>query len=323
MKAVIHEKYGSPDLMRYMDVEKPVPKDDEVLVKIHASSINYGDNAMVRGKPFIIRIMGNGFFKPKHRILGGDLAVVVESVGDDVTQFNAGDEVYADVGESGLGAYAEYLAVPEKLLALKPVNLTFEEASTIPQAAVVALQSLRKGGIKSGHKVLINGASGGVGSFAVQIAKSLGAEVTGVCSTRNVELVCSLGADHVIDYTKENFTENSVQYNLIVDVTPSHSFSDTMNSLSSNGVYVSVAFNVRFLLNSMVSKKGGRKVIQLTHDLNVEDLIYLKDLIEEGKVTPVIDRIFPLSETSAAFRYYEDGRTRGKVVISMEHESTS
>ena len=321
MKAIFHEKYGSPDLLRLKDVEKPVTRDDEVLVKIHASSINYGDNAMVRGKPFIIRLMGNGFFNPKSRILGGDLAGVVESVGKDVKLFKPGDDVYADVGDYGFGAYAEYLSIPENLLSMKPVNLTSEEAATIPQAAVVALQGLRKGGIQSGRKVLINGASGGVGTFAVQIAKALGGDVTGVCSTKNVDLVHSIGADHVIDYSKENFTKNGMQYDLIVDVKPSHSFSDYMNSLSTQGTYVSVALNIRLLISSMISKKDGKKVIQLTHELNVEDLVYMKDLVEAGKVTPVIDRTFPLSEISEAFRYYEDGRTRGKVVIKMEHET--
>jgi len=320
LKAIFHEKYGSPDLLRFKEVEKLIPKDDEVLVKIYASSINYGDNAIVRGKPFIIRLMGYGFFNPKPRIIGGDIAGRVESVGRDVKQFKPGDEIYADVGDSGLGAYAEYLSAPEKVLALKPINLTFEEAATIPQAAVVALQGLRKGGIQSGHKVLINGGSGGVGSFAVQIAKSFGAEVTGVCSTRNVDLVRSIGSDHVIDYTKEDFTKNGLQYDLILDVKPSHSFSDYMHALSPLGTYVSVALNIRLLLSSKISKTDGKKVVQLTHDLNVEDLVYMKDLIEAGKVVPVIDRTFPLSETPEAFRYYENGRTKGKVVITMKAE---
>ena len=254
MKAIFHEKYGSPDLLRLKEVEKPFSKDDEVLVKILVSSINYGDNVIVRGKPFIIRLMSYEFFYPKSKILGGDLAGRVESVGSDVKQFQPGDEVYADVGDSGLGAYAEYLSVPEKVLALKPINLTFEEAATIPQAAVVALQGLRKGGVQSGHKVLINGASGGVGSFAVQITKSLETEVTGVCSTRNADLVRSIGADHVIDYAKENFTKNGLQYDIILDVKSSHSFSDYMNALSPQGAYVSVALNVRLFLRSKISK---------------------------------------------------------------------
>jgi NADPH:quinone reductase-like Zn-dependent oxidoreductase len=319
MKAAIYEKFGQPsEVLQYTDVEKPIPSDDEVLVRIHASSINFGDNALLSGKPFMIRLMGYGIFKPKYRITGGDIAGRVESVGKDVKQFQPGDEVYADIWDNSPGAYAEYVAVPEKLLVPKPVNLTFEEAAAFPQASVVALQGLRdKGQIQAGHKVLINGASGGVGTFAVQIAKAFGAEVTGVCSTRNMELVRSLGTDHVIDYTKEDFTKNGQQYDIIFDVVPGHSFSDYMRALSPEGTLVSVALNVGLLLSSTISKTGRKKVIQLTHVLNAEDLVLMKELIEAGKIVPVIDRIFPLSEAAEAFRYYADGRSKGKVVLTM------
>jgi NADPH:quinone reductase-like Zn-dependent oxidoreductase len=319
MKAAVYEKFGQPsEVLQYTDVEKPIPSDDEVLVRIHASSINFGDNALLSGKPFMIRLMGYGIFKPKYRITGGDIAGRVESVGKDVKQFQPGDEVYADIWDNSPGAYAEYVAVPEKLLVPKPVNLTFEEAAAFPQASVVALQGLRdKGQIQAGHKVLINGASGGVGTFAVQIAKAFGAEVTGVCSTRNMELVRSLGADHVIDYTKEDFTKNGQQYDIIFDVVPGHSFSDYMRALSPEGTLVSVALNVGLLLSSTISKTGRKKVIQLTHVLNAEDLVLMKELIEAGKIVPVIDRTFPLSEAAEAFRYYADGRSKGKVVLTM------
>ena len=319
MKAATYQKYGTPsEVIQYTEVEKPIPKDDEVLVRIHASSINYGDNALLSGKPFLIRLMGYGVFKPKYSITGGDIAGRVESVGKDVKQFKPGDDVFADIWDDRPGAYAEYVAVPEKMLVPKPVNLTYEEAATFPQASVVALQGLRnKGQIQAEHKVLINGASGGVGTFAVQIAKTFGAEVTGVCSTSNMDLVSSLGADHVIDYTKEDFTMNGQQYDIIFDVVPSHSFSDYMRALSPEGTLISVALNVGLLLSSKVSKAGSKKVVQLNHEMNAEDLVFMKELIEAGKIKPVIDRAFPLSEVSEAFRYYSDGRSKGKVVLTM------
>ena len=319
MKAAIYEKFGVPsEVLQYTEVEKPVPKDDEVLVRVHASSINFGDNALLSGKPFMIRLMGYGIFKPKFRITGGDIAGTVESVGKDVKRFHLGDEIYADIWDDSPGAYAEYVTVSEKLLVLKPVNLTFEEAATFPQASIVALQGLRdKGQIQAGHKVLINGASGGVGTFAVQIAKAFGAEVTGVCSTRNMDLVSSLGADHVIDYTKEDFTKNGQQYDIIFDVVPGHSYSDYMRALGPEGTLISVALNVGVLLSSKISKNGNKKVIQLNHEMNAEDLVFMKGLIEAGKIVPVIDRTFPLSEAAEAFQYYSDGRSKGKVVLTM------
>ena len=319
MKAIIYTKYGNPsEVLEYKEVDKPTPKDNEVLVKIFASSINYGDNAMVRGTPFIARL-SSGLFKPKYLIPGVDIAGQVEAVGANVNKFQPGDEVYGDIFEAGFGAYAEYVAVPENMLALKPSNITFEEAATIPQYALVALQSLRDAGkVQHGQKVLIIGASGGVGTFAVQIAKSYGAEVTGVCSTRNLELVRSLGADHVIDYTLEDFTEGGEQYDLILDVVANRSVSDYAKALIPGGSYVAIAFNPKALLRGSLA--GDKKVIQFSHEPSIEDLVNMRELVEAGKVVPVIAISFPLSETAEAFRYYEEDNPAGKVVITVEHD---
>jgi NADPH:quinone reductase-like Zn-dependent oxidoreductase len=316
MKAVVYEKYGPPsEVLELKEVEKPTPKDNEVLVNIFAASINDGDKSMIKGKPIFVRLMGTGFLKPKNTIPGGDLAGQVEAVGKNVKQFQPGDEVFGDIGGIGHGAFAEYVAVPENVLALKPVNLTYEEAAAFPQYSLVALQGLRdKGQIQPGHKVLINGASGGVGTFAVQIAKSYGAEVTGVCSTNNLELVRSLGADHVIDYTQEDFTQKERRYDLILDSVANRSISDYTSALTPEGRYVAVAFNVRALISM-----SGDKVSQLSHKPNVNDLVYMKELIEAGKVVPVIDRRYPLSEIGEAFRYFEEGHPQGKVVLTVEH----
>jgi NADPH:quinone reductase-like Zn-dependent oxidoreductase len=319
MKAVVIEKYGLPeDVLELKEVEKPTPKDNEVLVKIYAASINWADNAAVRGKPFLIRT-SMGLLKPKNRILGTDIAGRVEAVGRNVKQFKPGDEVFGDIYEGGFGAFAEYASVPENTLALKPVNITYEEAAAVPQYALVALQGLRdEGQIQPGQEVLINGASGGIGTFAVQIAKSFGAEVTGVCSTRNLELVRSIGADHVIDYTQEDFTKKEQRYDLILDIVANRSASDYTNALSPNGRYVAVAFNASALLSR---GSGGKKVIQLSHEPNINDLEYMRELIEAGKVVPVIDSRYPLSEAAEAFRRYGEEHPVGKVVITMEHDS--
>ena len=318
MKAIVYTKYGSPsEVLELKEVEKPTPKDNEVLVKIYAASINDGDKSLVKGKPFFVRLMGVGLLKPKNTIPGGDLAGQVEAVGRNVKQFQLGDEVFGDIGEIGHGAFAEYVSVPETVLAPKPANLTYEEAAAVPQYALVALQGLRDNGqIQPGHKVLINGASGGVGTFAVQVAKSYGAEVTGVCSTKNLELVKSLGADKVIDYTQEDFTQKEQRYDLILDSVANRSISDYTRALSPEGRYVAVAFNVRALISM-----SGNKVSQLSHKPNVVDLVYMKELIEAGKVVPVIDRRFPLSEVTEAFRYFEEGHPSGKVVITVEHNN--
>ncbi|MCB9423162.1 MAG: NAD(P)-dependent alcohol dehydrogenase [Ardenticatenaceae bacterium] len=319
MKAIVHTKYGSPDFLKLKEMEKPVPGDGDVFVKIQAASINYGDKALVKGEPFLVRLMGYGLLKPKHAIPGGDIAGRVEAVGSSVTQFQPGDTVFGDIGECGFGAYAEYVAVPEDALVLKPDNLTFEEAAAVPQAAVVALQGLRdKGQIQPGQKVLINGASGGVGTFAVQIAKALGAEVTAVCSTKNLDLVRSIGADHVIDYNQEDFTKSEQRYDIIFDIVANHSVSDYMRVLTPQGNYVACAFNATSLfLGPFLSKKDGKKASSLVHKPNRKDLVFMKELLEAGQVVPVIGKRFPLGEVADGMRWLENGRHRGKVVITM------
>jgi NADPH:quinone reductase-like Zn-dependent oxidoreductase len=317
MKAIVYAKYGPPeDVLELKEVEKPTPRDNEVLVKICAASINWADEAAVRGKPFLVRAT-HGLLKPKNPILGTDIAGQVETVGRDVKQFQPRDDVFGDMGGFGFGAFAEYVSVPENTLAPKPANLTFEEAAAVPQYAVVALQGLRdKGQIQPGQKVLINGASGGIGTFAVQIAKSFGAEVTGVCSTRNLDMVRSIGADHVIDYTQEDFTQKEQRYDLILDIVANRSVSDNKRALNPTGSYVAVAFSTSALF---ARGSEGKKAVQLSHEPNVNDLVYVKELIEAGKVVPVIDRSYPLSEVAEAVRYYGEGHPAGKVVITVEH----
>lgn len=322
MKAIITERYGTPDVLEFKETAKPTPKDNEVLVKIHAASLNMFDWHLLTADIFLVRL-NVGFFKPKYKIPGADVAGRVEAVGKNVTQFKVGDEVYGDLAASGCGSFAEYVAVPEKALALKPVNLTFEEAAAFPMAAVTALQGLRDAGkIQAGHKVLIQGASGGVGSFAVQIAKVLGAEVTAVCSTRNMDLIRSLGADHVIDYTKEDFTKNRKQYDLILAVNGYHPITDYKDALIPKGMYVMAGGTTKqifeaVLRGSFVSEKDGRKLGALTAQPKQVDLIYLKGLAEAGKIKPVIDKRYPLSETAQALRYLGEGHARGKVILTV------
>ena len=320
MKAIVYTEYGSPDVLQLKEVEKPSPNEDEVLIKIHAASVNVGDTLMARGAPFVVRLSPGGLREPKHKIPGGDIAGRIEAVGKDVKQFQPGDGVFGDIGECGFGAFAEYVAVPENALVLKPANTTFEEAAAVCQAAVVALQGLRdKGRIQPGQKVLINGASGGVGTFAVQIAKSFGAEVTGVCSTPNLDLVRSIGADQVIDYTQEDFTKSEQRYDLVFDNVANRSVSDYMRALRPEGVYVACAFSAAALfLGPFISMIGSKKAVQLIHSPNAEDLVFMKELLEAGKVVPVIDRRYPLSEVAEAFRYMGEG-SQGKVVITVEH----
>jgi NADPH:quinone reductase-like Zn-dependent oxidoreductase len=322
MKAIVQHSYGPPDILKLEEVEKPVPSDDEVLVQVHSACINWANNALVRGKPFMLRL-NYGFFKPKFTIPGGDMAGIVEAVGSNVTQFQPGDEVYGDLVDWGFGAFAEYVCAPENALAPKPANLSFEEAAAVPQAALVALQGLRdKGHIQPGQKVLINGASSGNGTFAVQIAKSFGAEVTGVCSTRNLDLVRSIGADHVIDYTQEDFTQSGEQYDLILATAGYRTLSDYKRALSPKGIYVMAGGTMTQVFQALLfgwyySEKGGRTLTNLSHKPSTDDLLFMKELIEAGKVKPVIDRRYPLAEIADAFRYYEKGRSRGKVVITV------
>ena len=320
MKAIIHTGYGAPgDVLQFKEVEKPAPKGDQVLVKIQAASINFGDKALVQGQPFLVRVMGYGLLKPKTLIPGGDIAGQVEAVGPDVKHFQLGDAVFADISGDGMGAYAEYVAVPENLLTPMPANLTYDQAAAVPQAAVVALQGLRdNGGIQPGHKVLINGASGGVGTFAVQIAKALGAEVTGVCSAQNLELVRSIGADHVIDYRQEDFTQSEERYDLIFDIVANRSTSDYMRVLTSTGKYVACAFNPTALFfGGLMSKKDGKSASSLVAKSNPDDLLFMKELLESGKVVPVVDRHYPLQEIAEAMQYLGSSQQHGKVVITM------
>lgn len=318
MKAIVWTKYGSPDFLQLQEVAKPVPKDNQVLIKIHAASVNPLDWHRMRGAPFLVRL-DEGFFKPKDTRLGADVAGRVEAVGSAVTQFKVGDEVF---GELGAGSFAEYVAARESRLALKPANLSFEEAASTPVVGFTALQGMRhKGEIQPGQKVLVNGASGGVGTFAVQLAKALGAEVTGVCSTRNLDMVRAIGADHVIDYTKDDFTRDGQQYDLIYDAIGNRSTADYKRALKPNGNCVIAGFTTlpRLFEHILIAPRLSNKRIGLmgVASPNQKDLLIIKELLECGKVKPVIDRCYPLSETAEAIRYLETGRARGKVVISI------
>jgi NADPH:quinone reductase-like Zn-dependent oxidoreductase len=327
MKAIIYEKYGPPDVLQLKEVEKPVCKENEVLVKVHAASINAADWHLLTADIFLIRLMGTGLFKPKNKIIGADVAGRVEAVGKNVKGFQPGDAVFGDVFGHGGGSFAEYVSVPESALVLKPSNVSFEEAAAVPLAAVTALQGLRdEGHIQPGQKVLINGASGGVGTFAVQIAKSFGAEVTAVCSTRNLEMVRSIGADYVIDYTKEDFTQNGQQYDLILAVNGYHPLSAYKRALAPQGTYVMAGGKPAqmfqaLLLGPWMSEKGGRKMGAVSAKTNQKDLLTIKELLEAGKIVPVIDDCYPLSKTAEAFRYFGKAHAKGKVVIVVEQNN--
>jgi len=319
MKAIVYEKYGPPeDVLELMEIEKPEPKADEVLVEIFAASVNFNDLAFVNGEPVLSRLW-TGFLKPKHKILGTDIAGRVEAVGKNVTGIKPGDEVFAEIGNDGYGAFAEYVTVPGKTVVIKPTNISFEEAAAVPQAAVTALQGLRDQiQIQPGHKVLVNGASGGIGTFAVQLAKSFDAEVTGVCSTDNLEVVQSIGADFVIDYKQEDFTKGEKKYDLILDIVANRPTSQYMQALAPQGAYVAVAFNPQTIfLGSIISKADGKKAGSLMAKPSISDLKEVRVLIEAGKISPVIDKVFPLRETARAIKYYGEG-AQGKVVISMD-----
>ena len=323
MKAVIYEKYGSPDVIQLKEIEPPTPKEGEVLVKIHAASVNAYDWHFLTADIFLIRLMGGGLLKPKSPRLGADMAGRIEAVGKNVREFKPGDEVFGMVQ----GSFAEYTCAPENALALKPADTPFNEAAAIPMAAITALQGLRdEGQIKAGQKVLINGASGGVGTFAVQIAKSFGAEVTAVCSTRNLEQARSIGADQVIDYTQEDFTKNGQQYDLIFAANGYHPLAAYKRALTPKGIYVMAGGSMKqmfqsMLFGSMMSETDGRKMTGVSAKRNQEDLIVLKELFEGGKVHSVIDKQYPLSEAAEALRYLGTGHARGKVVITMESSS--
>jgi len=323
MKAMFCPRYGSPDVLQLQEVEKPTPQAGEVLIKIHAASLNSRDFRLLRANPFIMRFMLGGFFRPKINIFGGDFAGVIEAIGQGVTQFHPGDEVFGYMPhETRRGTLAEYVCAVEKLVALKPANLTFQQAAAVPLAAVTALQGLRnRGNLQPGQKVLIHGASGGVGTYAVQIARALGAEVTAICSTRNLALMRSLGADHIIDYKKEDFTQNGWQYDLILAVNGYRPISDYLSVLKPGGSYVVAGGSLRQLIQAGTREKQGEnagwKIHVLTIEQDQQDLVFLKELIETGKVVPVIDASYPLSRTADAFRYCEKEHARGKVVITV------
>jgi len=325
MKAIVYNKYGPLDDLELRDIEKPTPKENEVLVKVCAASVNFNNLVLVKGKPFVARF-GIGLFKPKFKTPGNDISGRVEAVGENVKQFSQGDEVFGDTSECGFGAFAEYVSVPENALALKPNNLSFEEAAVVPEAALVALQALRdKGKIQKGQKVLICGASGGIGTFAVQIAKYFGTEVSGVCGTNNLEMVRSIGADHAINYTQEDFNKFGQRYDLILATVGYRSVFDYRRALSSKGICVVTGGTMpqifqAMLLGPMISMVGSKKLGSMMVKPN-KDLDFLKELIEAGKVKPVIDKCHPLNELPEALKYYEKGHAKGKVVITVEQNN--
>ena len=323
MKAIVYTKYGQPDVLQLKEVEDPTPKDNEVLVKVHAASLNQYDWHLLTADIFLVRLMGGGLLKPKKTIPGADIAGRVEAVGRNIRQFHPGDEVFGDISACENGGFAEYVSVPENVLALRPANITFEEAAAVPMAGITALQGLRdEGRILLGQKVLVNGASGGVGTFAVQIAKSFDAEVTAVTSTRNLDQARLIGADHVIDYTKEDFTQNGHRYDLILAANGYHPLSAYKRALTPKGIYVMAGGTAAqmfqaMLLGPLMSEKGGRKMGGVSARPDQKDLELMGKLLEAGKVVSVIDRCYPLSEVSEAFRYIGKKHARGKVIITM------
>ena len=327
IKAYSYHDYGSPDVLKLEEIEKPVPTDDQVLVKVRAASVNPLDWHYMEGTPYIVRLLDFGLLKPKVARLGVDMAGQVEAVGKNVTEFKPGDEVFGQK----FGAFGEYVAVrADRALVLKPAGVTFEQAAALPVAAITALQGLRdKGKVQPGQKVLINGASGGVGTFAVQLAKTMGAEVTGVCSGRNVDLVRSLGADHVIDYTKEDYTKNGQRYDVMLDNVANHSFSENIGVLNPQGKYVMIGGGgpgdqgfigplILPLKAALLRRFLTQEVGFMLADVTKNDLTYLADLVRTGKLKVVIDKTYPLSQLPDAMRYLETGRARGKVVITVE-----
>jgi NADPH:quinone reductase-like Zn-dependent oxidoreductase len=322
MKAIVYTKYGSPDVLEFKEVAKPTPKDAEVLIQVHAASVNSGDLHLLKADPFLTRLY-SGLLSPKFNVLGADIAGQVEAVGKAVRQLKPGDEVFGDISASSWGGFAEYACCRENALVMKPANISFEQAAAVPMAAVTALQGLRdKGKIQPGQKVLINGASGGVGTFAVQIARYFGAEVTAVCSTRNLDTARSLGADHVIDYTQQDFTRNGQTYDLIFAANGNRSISDYRRALGPNGIYVmsggsSAQLSEAMLQGPWISMTGNQKMGNSLAKPNQADLDFVRELLQSGKLIPVIDRSYPLSDVPDALRYLEEGHARGKVVISV------
>jgi len=320
MNAIVYTEYGPPEVLQLKEVEKPAPTPDEILVQVHAASVNAYDWHLLTADVFLVRLMGGGLLKPRNTTPGADMAGRVEAVGRNVKHFRPGDEVFGDIGH---GAFAEYACVPESRLALKPANLSFEAAAAVPMAALTALQGLRdEGQIHAGQKVLIHGASGGVGTFAVQIAKSFGAEVTAVCSPGNLDQARSIGANQVIDYTRQDFTQNGRQYDLILAANGYHSLPAYKRALTPRGIYVmaggSIAQNFEaMLIGPWMSRTGGRKMRGVVAKMDQKDLGLIRELIEAGKVKPVIDRLYPLSEAAEALRYLGAGHARGKVILTV------
>ena len=325
MKAIVRTKYGPPEVLQLKEVAKPIPKDDEVLIMVQAVSVNRSDWEMLLGAPLYARF--GGLLRPRHKILGSDIAGRVEMAGRGVTRFRPGDEVFGD-NLVRMGGFAEYICAREKVLALKPARMAFEEAAAIPQAGVIALQGIRdKGKVQAGQKVLINGAGGGAGTFAVQLAKSYGAEVTAVDNTGKLDFMRSLGADHVIDYTREDFAKNRQQYDLILDVVAHRSAFAYRRALRPEGRYFAVGGSVAALfqilfLGPWIGRTTGKRIRVLAVRPNLEDMVHVAELCEAGKVVPVIDRRYPLGEVPEALRYLGEGRAKGKVVITVDHSKT-
>jgi NADPH:quinone reductase-like Zn-dependent oxidoreductase len=323
MKAIVCTQYGPPDVLQFNEVAKPTPADNEVLIKLHAASVNPVDLHLMRGKPFFLRLVSGGLRAPKRKIPGHDIAGRVEAVGRNVTQVKPGDDVFG----ACRGAFAEYVCAQEDKLAPKPANSSFEHAAAMPVAALTALQGLRdKGRIQPRQKVLIDGASGGVGTFAIQIAKSFGAEVTAMCSTGKIDTARSLGADHVIDYTLEDFTKRGQRYDLILAANGHHSIFDYRRALTPDGIFVmagggGVQALQTVFLGPFLSRIGRKKIRFFIAKINQKDLVVLKDLMEAGKVVPVIDRRYPLSAAAEALRYLAQGHAQGKIVITVEHSN--
>lgn len=322
MKAIVLTQYGGPEHLKLAEVAIPQPKDDQVLVKVYAVSVNSADSRLLSG-PFP-RLLGFGLLKPNNKIMGADIAGRVEAVSKNVTKFKVGDEVFGDIS-TAFGGFAEFACARESVLVKKPANLTFEQAAAVPMAAVTALQGLRKGGITPGQQVAVVGASGGVGTFAVQIAKALGAEVTAIASTKNLERLRSLGADHVVDYTHEDFTQTGQRYDLILAVNGYRPLAEYRRALKPQGTYVMAGgkdnqLTDAIVLGPLVSRRGGQKVTNVMASPNADDLAFVKALIEAGKVTPVIERTYPLEETAEAVRHVGAGHAAGKVVIKIKTE---
>jgi len=320
MKAIIYKEYGSPDVLRLVEIAQPVPAAGEALVRVRAASINMADRYLVSGKPIMVRLMSGGLLRPRSGRIGADIAGEVVATGPDANKFRPGDAVFADLAACGFGGFSEYVAVPERYLARKPANLTFEQAAAVPMAAVTALQALRdKAQVQPGQRVLIYGASGGVGTFAIQIARALGAEVTAVVSPRNVAMARSLGADQVIDYTREDFAAGGGRYDAIIAANGNRALDDYRRTLANGGVVVVTGGSMGQIFKAMLpgAARGGKRVTALSARPDGDDLAAVTELIEAGRVMPVIDGCYPLAGVAAAMRHLEEAHPQGKVVLAV------